>query len=162
MEPLLKTRPPHPIAEILWLAWFGNAVVAILTGWPGTVAPEQVTEVQSLTSVVLVSFFVLELGGWLRARGKDWSATLSEVVWWRIPWWPVRWLLGTGLAIAVLVLVSRFAGFVLLVWLGGHFAFREFRSRPSVGRSYIGRNIHSDVEEARRRAQAEAERGGPE
>lgn len=152
MTERLTTRPPHPIAEILWMAWLANALAAIFTEWPTTVAPPA-WEDGSLTGVVLVSFFVLEFAGWAKSRGRPWSATLSEVVWWRIPWWPVRWLFGMLLAVAAFALVSRAAGAVLLMWLGSHFAFRESQGRgPAIATTTPLRDIQGDLDEVRRRA----------
>lgn len=158
----MQTRAPHPVAEVLWLAWFGNAVVATLTGWPGTVGPEELSAQAHLTNVVLASFFLLEIGGWLRSRNRPWGGTLSEVVWWRIPWWPARWLLGTALGVATWAMVSPLAGFVLIVWLGAHFAFRTNQERPHVGTTTPLRDIQGDLDEVRRQARENEDAGGVE
>lgn len=118
------SKPSHPVAEVLWLAWFGNAVVAILTEWPAEAAPWLWGVEGALTSVVLGSFFVLEWFGWAMTQRKPWGGTFSEVVWFRIPHPALRWAIGAFLSIGALVMVSRLAGILLLCWLGAHFAYR--------------------------------------
>lgn len=145
-----RLKMPHPIAEVLWLAWFGNAVVAVLEEWPARTPTPFSTE-YGLTGVVIGSFLLLELIGYTRSRGKPWGGTFSEVVWYRVPLWPLRWLLGTALGVAAWAMVSPIAGFFLIVWLGSHFAFRTTQERagrpPKPGVPL--RDIQKELDEAR-------------
>jgi len=118
-----KSAPPHPIAEFAWLGWLVMYVVA-LTGatpvmWQGALAV----------------FLGLELTGWLASRSKPWGATLSEVIWWRVPIWWGRVLVGLALGFSALALIGPWPGVPFLFWLVAHFMYTQNSHSDGVGRT---------------------------
>lgn len=106
---------PHDLATAAWVLW----TMAWLTVLP---AGEGVWW-------VLGAFAGLELAGGLLSKGKPYGGTLSEVVWWYVPWLPVRWAFAVLLAGSAMVYVDPRAGGVLFLWLVPHFVMK--------GREYV-------------------------
>lgn len=112
-----NSKIPHPVASILWMAWGANAIIG---SW---------AQVPSHTYVVLVSFLVLDLGGWAVTRRRTWAAQLVDVVWFHVPLPWARWFVGALVALGALVMVGPMTALALACWLGAQFAHRSARSK---------------------------------
>lgn len=111
---------PHGWARFFWYTWAVLSAYAIGSG-------QYVNEALGL-------FFVLEFAGVIFDRQTAFGWTFSEIVWYDLPWAPLRWALGIIYGGAFAVYVSPVAGLLLTAWLAPHFvivrkAFRDYEGR---------------------------------
>lgn len=126
IQTLFPTRPrppqlrPHRWALFIWATW--NAVFV------GTMLQPD------LKWFTLATFLLLELAALRLSATHPFGITLSEVVWWYIPWKWARWLLAVVYGLTGFLLIDPRMGAALLLWLVPHFVMvgREYAKRAKV------------------------------
>lgn len=134
MDAILPTRTkpatarPHGAARALWGFWF---CLWILT------AVYQTDPLVILTSTL---FLLLETAAVALRNSHPLGVTLSEVVWWDVPWGPVRWLLGVAFSLSCIVLLHPLPGGILFLWLAWHFVMtgRDYRRYDRQVKALVG------------------------